>query len=52
MAVVTVGIGLGFAAVGVWLVLPFAGLEALGLAIAFFAWARRAPGGALEARQG
>jgi uncharacterized membrane protein len=52
MAVVTVGIGLGFAAVGAWLVLPFAGLEALGLAIAFFAWARRAPGGALEARQG
>ena len=52
LAAVTVGIGLGFAANGAWLVLPFAGLEALGLAIAFFAWARRAPGGALKGRQG
>ena len=41
LAVVTLGIGIGFAAFGAWLVLPFAGVEALGLAIAFFAMARR-----------
>lgn len=41
LAVVTLGIGFGFAAFGAWLVLPFAGVEALGLAIAFFVVARR-----------
>jgi uncharacterized membrane protein len=44
----SIGIGVGFAAVGAWLVLPFAGLEVLALAVAFFALARRAPGGALS----
>jgi uncharacterized membrane protein len=38
---VTVAIGIGFAAFGAWLVLPFAGLEALALTVAFFAIARR-----------
>ena len=41
LAAVAIGIGIGFAAMGAWLVLPFAGLEALALAIAFFAMARR-----------
>ena len=41
LATVAIGIGIGFAAMGAWLVLPFAGLEALALAIAFFAVARR-----------
>jgi uncharacterized membrane protein len=41
LAAVAIGIGIGFAAMGAWLVLPFAGLEALALAIAFFAVARR-----------
>ena len=41
LAAVAVGIGIGFAAMGAWLVLPFAGLEAFALAIAFFAMARR-----------
>ena len=42
LAAVTVAIGIGFASLGAWLVLPFAGLETLALAIAFFALARRA----------
>ena len=41
LAAVAIGIGIGFAALGAWLVLPFAGLEALALAVAFFAIARR-----------
>ena len=41
LAAVAVGIGIGFAAVGAWLVLPFAGVEALALGIAFVAIARR-----------
>jgi len=41
LAAGAIGIGIGFAAIGAWLVLPFAGLEALALAIAFFAVARR-----------
>jgi uncharacterized membrane protein len=41
LAAVTIGIGIVFAAMGAWLVLPFAGLEAIALAIAFFAVARR-----------
>ena len=42
LAALTVAIGVGFAFVGAWLVLPFAGLEALMLAVAFFVYARRA----------
>ena len=42
LAVLTLAIGLGFAWVGAWLVLPFAGLEVLMLAAAFFIYARRA----------
>ena len=38
----TVAIGAGFAVLGAWMVLPFAGLETIALAIAFFAMARRA----------
>ena len=41
LAVVTLAIGVGFASVGAWLVLPFAGLEVLGLAVAFVVYARR-----------
>lgn len=52
LAAVTIGIGIGFAALGAWMVLPFAGLEALALAAAFFAWARRAPGGDEAGRGG
>jgi uncharacterized membrane protein len=42
LALLTLAIGVGFAAIGAWLVLPFAGLEVLILAAAFFAYARRA----------
>jgi uncharacterized membrane protein len=42
LAVLTLAIGVGFAVVGAWLVLPFAGLEVLMLAAAFFVYARRA----------
>jgi uncharacterized membrane protein len=42
LAAVTLGIGIGFAALGAWLVLPFAGAEVIGLAVAFAAVARRA----------
>ena len=42
LAAITLAIGVGFAMIGAWLVLPFAGLEVLGLAIAYFAYARRA----------
>ena len=42
LACVVVAIGAGFAAVGAWLVLPFAGLEVLLLGWAFVAYARRA----------
>jgi len=42
LAAVSIGIGIGFAAFGAWLVLPFAGAESLALAIAFVASARRA----------
>jgi len=48
LAATAIGIGVAFAAFGAWLVLPFAGLEALGLAAAFFAVARRAPGGSVN----
>ena len=42
LAALTLTIGIGFAFVGAWLVLPFAGLEVLMLAIAFIMYARRA----------
>ena len=42
LAAFTVGIGVGFAWLGAWLVLPFAGLETLMLGAAFLATARRA----------
>jgi uncharacterized membrane protein len=42
LAVAALAIGAGFAAAGAWLVLPFAGLEALLLGAAFVAYARRA----------
>ena len=42
LAVLTLAIGVGFAFVGALLVLPFAGLEVLMLAAAFFVYARRA----------
>lgn len=35
-------IGTGFAIAGAWLILPFAGLEVLGLGVAFVLYARRA----------
>jgi len=41
-AIAALAIGAGFAAAGAWLVLPFAGLEALLLAAAFVLYARRA----------
>jgi uncharacterized membrane protein len=42
LAVIVLSIGAGFAWIGAWLVLPFAGLEVLMLAVAFFVYARRA----------
>jgi uncharacterized membrane protein len=41
LAAVTLLIGIGFALAGAWLVLPFAGLEVLMLAAAFFWHARQ-----------
>lgn len=41
LAVVTLSIGIGFALMGAWLVLPFAGLEVLGLGAAYVFYARR-----------
>ena len=41
LALVVLAIGVGFALVGAWPVLPFAGLEALLLGVAFVAYARR-----------
>ena len=42
LALVALAIGAGFAAVGAWMVLPFAGLEALALGAAFVLYARHA----------
>jgi len=42
LAAIPLAIGAGFAMIGAWLVLPFAGLEVLALAVAFFVYARRA----------
>ena len=41
LACAVVAIGTGFAVVGAWLVLPFAGLEVALLIGAYVAWARR-----------
>jgi uncharacterized membrane protein len=41
LAGVVLAIGIGFALVGAWLVLPFAGLEVAGLGVAFVLHARR-----------
>ena len=41
LAAVTLAIGVGFAMLGAWLVLPFAGLEVLVLAAAFLCRARQ-----------
>jgi uncharacterized membrane protein len=43
LAIVTIAIGTGFALAGAWPVLPFAGLEVVALAVAFFAFARQHP---------
>ena len=51
LAAVTLTIGVGFAVVGAWLVLPFAGLEVLMLAVAFFVYARRAGAEVEEQKQ-
>lgn len=42
LAMLVLAIGAGFAWFGAWPVLPFAGLEVLMLAAAFFVYARRA----------
>lgn len=44
LACVTLGIGAGFAALGAWPVLPFAGLEVLVLGAAFVLHARHVAG--------
>ena len=41
LAAVVLAIGAGFAALGAWLVLPFAGLEVLLLVAAYVAYSRR-----------
>ena len=41
LAIVTLAIGIGFAMMGAWLILPFAGLEVLALGAAFLCYARR-----------
>jgi uncharacterized membrane protein len=41
LAAVVLVIGAGFATVGAWLVLPFAGLEVLLLVAAYLAYAKR-----------
>ena len=42
LAVAVIGIGVGFAMVGAWLILPFAGLEVIALGVAFVLQARHA----------
>jgi len=42
IASLTLGIGIGFAALGAWLILPFAGLEVAVLAVAFLVCGRHA----------
>jgi len=41
LAAVVLAIGAGFATLGAWLVLPFAGLEVLALVAAYLAYAKR-----------
>jgi uncharacterized membrane protein len=41
LAAVTLAIGIGFALLGAWPILPFAGLEVLALAMAFVVQVRR-----------
>lgn len=41
LAVVTLTIAIGFTLMGAWLILPFAGLEVLGLGAAYLCYARR-----------
>jgi len=41
LSAVALTIGIGFAVGGAWLILPFAGLEVAGFAIAFLLYARR-----------
>jgi uncharacterized membrane protein len=41
LAVVTLAIGTGFALMGAWPILPFAGLEVAALAVAFVVHVRR-----------
>ena len=41
LAAAVLAISVGFAMAGAWLVLPFAGLEVLALAVAYLAYARR-----------
>ena len=42
LVAVTLGIGIGFAAAGAWLVLPFAGIEVVLIGVAFFVNGRHA----------
>jgi uncharacterized membrane protein len=42
LSAVALAIGIGFAIAGAWLILPFAGLEVLGMGVAFVLYARRA----------
>jgi len=41
LAAAVLAIGAGFATLGAWLVLPFAGLEVLALVAAYLAYAKR-----------
>ena len=40
LAAVSLGIGIGFALLGAWMILPFAGIEVIALAVAFVLHAR------------
>jgi uncharacterized membrane protein len=42
LSAAALAIGIGFAIAGAWLILPFAGLEVLGMGIAFVLYAKRA----------
>jgi uncharacterized membrane protein len=42
LSAAALAIGIGFAIAGAWLILPFAGLEVLGMGVAFVLYARRA----------
>ncbi len=45
LALLSLGIAAAFAALGAWLILPFAGLEVAALGVAFWFTARRAGNG-------